>query len=244
MKLSTSRSLGVWLLLLLAGCAVQPEKTGIEIPFDPRARGEPSHRVDPANSRAVIYVYRGGAMANLGHNHIVLAQDISGELWMSDEPADAAFHLILPVESFIVDPPELRARAGSDFESQPSAADIEGTRRNMLGEKMLNAARYPVIEIWSERIRRTGDTLGDGLSADLIVAARGALNRVTVPVSIKDVREDALTASGKFSLKQTDIGVIPFSILMGAIAVRDEMEIEYTITVESVSGIEDVLGSD
>lgn len=229
------------LLLFLTGCAMQAEKAAVvAIPFDTQARGEPSHRVDSANSRAVIYVYRGGAMAGLGHNHIVLASNISGELWMSDEPADAAFHLALPVESFIVDPPELRAQAGADFESVPSASDIAGTRRNLLGEKVLDAARYPVIEIWSERIRRTGDAL----SADLVIAARGALSRVTVPVSIKDVREDALTASGKFSLKQTGIGITPFSILMGAIAVRDELEIEYTIAVESVSGIEDVLGGD
>jgi hypothetical protein len=227
-------------LLILAGCAVQPGKLQIAVPFDPATRGEPSHRVDSANSWARVYVYRAGAMARLGHNHIVLTRDIGGELWMSAEPADAAFHLALPVESLIVDPPELRAEAGEDFASQPSQEDISGTRRNMLGEQVLDAARYPTIEIWSERIRRSGD----GLSADIVVAARGELNRVTVPVTIEEARSDMLIASGKFTLRQSDVGLAPFSILMGAVAVRDELEIEYSITVESVSGIEDVLGHD
>jgi hypothetical protein len=197
-------------LLILAGCAVQPGKIQIAVPFDPATRGEPSHRVDSANSWARVYVYRAGAMARLGHNHIVLTRDIGGELWMGAEPADAAFHLVLPVESLIVDPPELRA------------------------------ARYPTIEIWSERIRRSGD----GLSADIVLAARGELSRVTVPVTIEEARPDMLIANGKFTLRQSDVGLAPFSVLMGAIAVRDELEIEYSITVESVSGIEDVLVHD
>jgi hypothetical protein len=65
-----------------------------------------------------------------------------------------------------------------------------------------------------------------------------------VPVTIEEARPDMLIANGKFTLRQSDVGLAPFSVLMGAIAVRDELEIEYSITVESVSGIEDVLVHD
>src|SRR5688572_1142558 len=108
------------LIVLIAGCALQPEKAEVAIPFDPAAKGAPSHRIDSPDFSARIYVYRAGMMANLGHNHIVVAREIAGELWVRSTPADSAFHLRLPVASFAVDPPELRAQAGADFASQPT----------------------------------------------------------------------------------------------------------------------------
>ena len=212
-------------IAIITGCAVQPEKAAVTIPFDPTTKGTPTHRIDTKQSTARIYIYRAGLMSKLGHNHIVLAPNLSGELWQQAATKNSAFHLLLPVNSLIVDPADLRAQAGADFASQPTAADIEGTRKNMLGEKILNAAQYPNIEIWSERIRGSGTAL----SADIVISAGGNLNRITIPLEIKTENEN-ITASGKFTLKQTDIGIEPFSILMGAIAIRDELEIEYTIT--------------
>jgi hypothetical protein len=213
------------LFLIIAGCAMQPEQAEVAIPFDPASKGPPSHHINTAASSARIYVYSGGMMSNLGHNHIVLARDIQGELWLQAAPQNSAFHLKLPVASFIVDPPDLRIRAGADFSSQPTAKDIEGTRHNMLGEKVLNAAQYPFIEIWSERIRGSGEKL----TADVVVAARGQLKRISIPVLIV-ATQNGPTTHGKFSLKQSDIGITPFSIMMGAIAVRDELKIEYSLS--------------
>src|ERR1700682_3891510 len=42
------------------------------------ARGSAVYRVDPARSLAVIEVRRGGALARLGHDHVVSSRDISG----------------------------------------------------------------------------------------------------------------------------------------------------------------------
>ncbi len=211
------------LLLFVTGCAMQPpQPETVEIPFDPAAKGKPSYVIDSANSSAVIRVYRAGAMSKLGHNHIVVAHDIRGEVWTAE--GGPAFHLVLPVESFVVDPADLRKAAGPDFSSQPSPEDIQGTRRNMLGEKVLNAAQYPVIELWSERISGSGDKL----IAEVVVATRGQLRRIAVPVT-RTANNGALGASGKFTLRQSSIGITPFSILMGAIAVGDELDIEYTL---------------
>src|SRR4051812_46030420 len=117
------RALCGGVLLMLTACAVPPEKPEVvQIPFDPAAKGPPTHVVDSANSSARIRVYRAGAMSNFGHNHIVLVRDIRGEAWLGAKAetdlAAAAFHLVLPVASFVVDPPDLRAQAGPDFASQ------------------------------------------------------------------------------------------------------------------------------
>jgi polyisoprenoid-binding protein YceI len=147
---------------------------------------------------------------------------------LQPEERHSAFHLLLPAEAFTVDPPELRKEAGPDFASVPSLADIQGTRNNMLGSKVLNAEQYPEIEIWSERIRGPVNSL----TADIVVAVGGKLNRITIPIKIEtaDNADNTITARGKFTVKQTDIGITPFSIMMGAVAVRDELEIEYIIT--------------
>jgi hypothetical protein len=218
--------LQVALFLVVAGCAVQPEKALVVAPFDPALQGTPSHRINTATSSARIFVYRGGMMLKLGHNHIVETGAIHGELWLRPEARHSAFHLLLPVEAFNVDPPQLRAEAGSDFSSVPSPADVQGTRNNMLGPKVLNAEQYPEIEIWSEQIRGSGKSL----TADIIIAVKGKLSRVSIPIKLETDR--ALTARGKFTVKQTDIGITPFSIMMGAVAVRDELEIEYIITAD------------
>jgi hypothetical protein len=216
-------------LLIVAGCAVQPEKALVVVPFDPAVQGNPSHRIDTKASSAHIYVYRAGMMSNLGHNHIVQTRAIHGELWLQPEERHSAFHLLLPVEAFTVDPPELRKKAGADFASVPSLADVQGTRNNMLGPKVLNAEQYPEIEIWSERIRGSGNSL----TADIVVAVGGKLNRISIPINIEMAGKET-SARGKFTVKQTDIGITPFSIMMGAVAVRDELEIEYTLTAVAV----------
>jgi len=42
--------------------------------------------------------------------------------------------------------------------------------------------------------------------------------------------DGALTASGEFPLKQSDLGFKPFSIAMGALVVIDEMKIRFDVT--------------
>ena len=59
--------------------------------------------------------------------------------------------LYVPLDTLVVDEPALRAEAG--FDTQPSAADIAGTRRNML-EKVLEADRYPFALI---AVKRSSD---------------------------------------------------------------------------------------
>jgi len=44
-----------------------------------------------------------------------------------------------------------------------------------------------------------------------------------------------LTATGEFSFKQSDLGLTPFTALMGALAVQDEMRVKFRIRAEPVS---------
>ena len=64
---------------------------------------------------------------------------------------------------------------------------------------------------------------------DVEITLKDQAHRVRVPMRVK--REaGALVASGEFPLKQSELGLKPFSAAMGALLVIDEMRIRFDLT--------------
>src|SRR5579859_5030962 len=99
--------------------------------------------VDADHSDLRFLVYRAGPLASFGHNHVIQAKQMSGDVYLASDLRSSGFTLTLPVSGFDVDAPEARAVEGPDFAKQPAAADIDGTRKNMLGPGLLDAEHYP-----------------------------------------------------------------------------------------------------
>src|SRR5436190_3668259 len=125
---------------LLRGPAPAPAAPPADFPEgyyrEALAQGKPVFRVDPAESLVVIEVRRSGSLARLGHDHVVASREVVGYVAPDEGRAD----LYVALARMQVDEPALRAEAG--FTTQPSEADIEGTRSNML-EKVLEADKFP-----------------------------------------------------------------------------------------------------
>ena len=172
------------------------------------------------DSLLVVKVYRGGRLARLGHNHVISSRDLTGRLWLTPDGRDSVFDIRLPVTTMEVDNPDLRTAAGEDFPLNLSADDIQGTRRNMLGEQQLFGARWPEIRI-------AGRAVSDS-AVDAWFAVQENVHQMTVLATVE--REgDQVTVSGAFELKQTALGLEPFSALMGGLTVQDRMEVEFTL---------------
>lgn len=125
--------------------------------------------------------------------------------------------LYVGLESLAVDDPAQRAAAG--FESTPSESDIAGTRSNML-EKVLEAERFPFVVL-------RGRAVTQGvLEAEL--SLHGVTRPMRIPVKI-DPGAERIQVSGSFAINQTDFGIAPFSVLGGALAVQDRVELSFTI---------------
>ena len=123
----------------------------------------------------------------------------------------------------IVDNPELRAMYGDQFSSEPSADDIAGTRRNMLGKKVLKAQHHPVI--------RVRGTLSSGASpSDLAVTVEllGRTVAFSVPYALS-ASDGILIASGEFSLTHADLGMKPFKVMLGTLAVAKSLDFSYRV---------------
>lgn len=173
--------------------------------------------IAPEESLLTITVRRGGALARLGHDHVIASRTLQGVV----APALGRTQFQFRLDQMSVDEESLRQAAG--LTTTPSADAIAGTRHNML-VRVLEAERYPWVSIDA---RRAGKQ--DVFEADITL--HGVTRTVQVPVRIEQAADGRrLLASGSLLLKQSDFGIVPFAVLGGAMAVQDQMELAFRIT--------------
>lgn len=181
--------------------------------------------VIPGRSRLILLVYRAGPMAALGHNHVIACRCLAGTVYLPRDPLHASFDLRLPVTQLTVDDPALRAAEHSaDFPADVSQSARQGTRHNMLGAALLDAAQFPNITLRAAGLRQSSNGGPHDMLADVLVQTHGQARSITVPVRY-DIEGEQIVITGEFPLKQTDLGLTPFSALGGALQVRDGMEV-------------------
>jgi polyisoprenoid-binding protein YceI len=175
-------------------------------------------------SLLTVLVFRGGPLARAGHNHVIASHALTGIAVVPDDVMRTSFEVHVPVQSFTIDEPQLRALEGNDFAAEVPDSAREGTKRNMLSESMLDGERYPEMILTSAGIAPAAE----GIMAFVNVTVRG--NTTTVPVPLKyQLQGDALRVQGELALKQTDLGLTPFSLFGGALRVEDEMRVKVSL---------------
>lgn len=223
--LSFRRLLGLC-SLLLAACSSTPPLPDLptDAPADfPLARYQPGPGTVLAVQEAELElrVFRGGRLKHLGHNHVITSQALAGLARYSDgDPTQRYADLYLPLESLRVDEPAARAAAGDAFSSTPSAKDRDGTRRNMLGPKLLNAAQHPYLRVTVRAIEP------DRAIIQLLIAGQPSEHEVPLETTLEG---DRVGASARFDVTHEALGLEPFSVLGGAIAVADPIEVRLTL---------------
>lgn len=229
--------IGVLLLLCLGLVAcprpVRPPTPVPEIPPQsapaqpaptPGEAGATIYQIDPQASVLHIFVYRGGTFARLGHNHVMTSRSVNGRVWMRSQLPASGFELSFPVADLIVDDPDARRAAGTDFPPDLPAADKEGTRKNMLRKEVLDAETYPNVTVKSASVE--GSMQAPKITARITI--KNASHDVVVPTKIV-LNGDRLTASGEFDLLQTDFGMKPFSVALGALEVQDRLHVRFDL---------------
>lgn len=171
--------------------------------------------VDPARSLVLIEVRRGGPLARFGHDHVVASHHVSGYVDPDGNRAD----LFVPLDRLTVDEPQYRAEAG--FDTHPTQDDIDGTRRNMLG-KVLDAERYPFALIHAEFTDAKRTALRTAITL------HGMTRSFEIPVQA-DMSGREMLVSGRLAINQTDFGMVPMSVLGGAIQVEDRLVLRFRV---------------
>lgn len=223
------------LCLGLVACPrpVRPPAPAPEIPPQPAPTqpapppgeaGATLYQIDPQASVLHIFVYRGGTFARLGHNHVITSKSVQGRVWMRSQFPGSGFELSFPVADLIVDDPDARRAAGTDFPPDIPAADKEGTRKNMLRKEVLDAESYPNVTVKSATVE--GSLQAPKIAARITI--KNASRDVVVATNIV-LNGERLTASGEFDILQTDFGMKPFSVALGALQVQDRLRVRFNL---------------
>ncbi len=154
---------------------------------------------------------------------------IRGAVNLADLPEESVFRLTVPVAAFVVDDPQARREEGADFPGDIPDDAKSGTSHNMLSAALLNADEFPVITVSSLAESRAQNPSGAGaLTATVAISIAGHDSRVDVPFTFHaDSRR--LSATGSLELRQSALGLTPFSLMLGALQVQDAMTIKFEI---------------
>jgi polyisoprenoid-binding protein YceI len=215
----------------LAACQTRPpaaESTpetpapGIAVPVVPADARH--YAVVPEESLLQILVYRGGAMARLGHNHVVASHQLTGTVFVTGEITQTRFDIQIPVNDLTIDEPAMREQAGADFPPGVPQSARDGTRKNLQSPALLDGANYPSIRLRCTDVVAAGESFDAGVE----ITIKDQIRNVRVPVALER-KDGALKAVGDFPLKQSDLGLKPFSVAMGSLVVLDEMRIHFEV---------------
>jgi hypothetical protein len=209
------------MVVLVAACGVpKPQEApnkGVVAPAPALPpSGAAAYQIDPAQSELRLLVYRAGPMARLGHNHVIVNRAVGGWVASAASASAASFALRVPVADFSVDDAAARAQEGPDFPDAVSDDAKAGTRRNMLGSALLDADHFPDITLTSIAVKPAAGT------------QPGHRAVLQVPFTLED-SADRIAASGMVALRQSEMGLTPISVMLGAVQVQDEFTLKFKL---------------
>jgi hypothetical protein len=151
---------------------------------------------------------------------VILNRSLGG--WVA-VGAESSFWLEVPTAGFVVDDAGARAAEGADFAAPVPDDAREGTLHNMLGGALLDAGRHPTITVQSLKV-----TVGPTPTATVRIGIAGREATLSLPFVLE--RDDGrLTASGMVALRQSALGLTPFSVMLGALQVQDEFTLKFRL---------------
>jgi hypothetical protein len=214
------------LTLLIASCGSTPSHR-VPAPGPSSLESLPAagtYRIDSDQSVLRVMVFRGGTLAHLGHNHVLDNRTLSGTVTVGPALQTSSFQFGAPVGKFIVDDVQARKEEGADFPGEVPEDAKAGTLHNMLSATQLNGAQFPTLDVSSISI----DIVQGVPTATLKVTIAGHDSTMTAPFSLKGA-PGRLTASGQLELRQSALGISPYSLMGGALQVLDAVQVKFTI---------------
>ena len=226
-----SLSVGALALLLAACGGLKPRHAAPPNPEESVSRpGLPPGRiyhVDEKQSELRVLVYRAGPLARFGHNHVIVNHAIRGVVSVAEGAGESVFRLNLPAAGFVVDDTEARREEGADFEGDIPDDAKSGTLHNMLSAALLDADEFPMITVNSVAVAAAQDGSGAS-SAAVAISVAGHESTLDVPLTLlADSRR--LSATGSLELRQSALGLTPYSLMLGALQVQDAITIKFDI---------------
>ncbi len=169
-----------------------------------------SHRLGPRCGRLILRTFRDGLAAQAGHDLIIEIPDWSGELVVAPDGSPASLALRVALPSLIV-------REGTGGIKPLTDRDRREIAATAL--KTLSAGQHPEATFTASEFAPDGSG-GGQISGTLMLAGRGQPLRLAVAAAGPD--KYRVTAS----VIQSRHGIKPYSGFLGALKVRDAVDVE------------------
>jgi polyisoprenoid-binding protein YceI len=185
------------------------------------APGEEVLRAGPGSGQVVIHVYKKGLFAVFAHDHAFEPALFGVTAWMpAGDPAHTRVEVVLDTRTL------------EDQERGLSPADRRKVSAQARGPSLLDTAQYPEITWRCDDL----ELAGGGEAGTLRGTGHGRLTmhgqERPVDVAFQASPEgDGWRVVGHGRLRQSDFGVGPFSGMGGALAVKDEVEVDISLVL-------------
>jgi len=163
--------------------------------------------IDLATSTLTVKVWKSGLFSAFAHNHEISAPITSGAVSDGDQAR----------VKFVVN-----ARAMKVLDPEASASTRAEVEHNMLSDQVLDTQQFPEIAFESTNVQPAGNDA-------YTVSGNLTLHGETRPVRVAVKRAGPAKYEGSAKLKQTTFGIQPITIGGGAVKVKDEVDITFTI---------------
>lgn len=184
--------------------------------------GAGTYSIVAGESSFWVFVGKAGIFSGLAHNHEIGVKSFTGRVTI---PAAGTSAATLELEA------DARSLAVLDKE----VSDKDRTEiYNSMHTAVLESAKYPKITVGSASVTDLKETGSNNvtftLNGDLTL--HGVTRKIAVPVTATITRQQ-LKASGKYTLRQTDFGIKPYSAAGGTIRVKNEVVVNFAIVAKA-----------
>lgn len=161
-----------------------------------------THNIGSDDGKVLVNVYKDGMAAKMGHDLTLEASDWSGKADINpDDPSASSVSVTIDVGSLQV----LEGKGGMKPLSDSDKKDIKKNMEKVLGRGAITFESSSVS--------------GSSMKGDLTI--NGQSNEVTLNLNVND--NGHVTATTSFN--QTQFGLKVFSAMMGALKVKDKVDI-------------------
>lgn len=174
-----------------------------------RAQVDP-RPIDTGHSTLTVFVNKSGLFSAFADNHVIKAPIASGSISGESSPrVELAVHA---ADLTVIDP-------------GVSADRRTEVQTRMLGPEVLDTAKFPDITFTSETIVPAGK---DRWNVSGRLTIHGQTRVITFPVARVNGRY-----RGDVAIKQRDFGIEPITIAGGTVKVKDELKIQFDLSVQT-----------
>lgn len=170
----------------------------------------------PSNARLRLHTGVEGKAARMGHDLVLVLDEWSGEATLTGGVPTSA-RLSASTAS-------LRVESGTGGAKPLSDKDRASIRKNAIGA--LQADRHPTVDFTSREIA----TVAGGYAVSCTLTIAGTSHDVVVDVRVAE-GAGGWSLAARVPVLQTAYGVTPYSTMLGALRLRDQVEVAFDAEV-------------